>query len=374
MKKIIEAFRSAPDNLQDLLTRIRAKRQRIPGITSNQVSQYMSNLVTCAHYLVKLLKTHSLDGTKIADLFGIAGRLEQYLTRRGFSRFTVQNRLSAVRVLLSHASSFGFDHVSFRLAAEWNRILKLIRPRVGFATIVAFAVSNKVHPSRFDDSHLEEWGEMKFQQGRSQLYISALKAAFRNAVRDANLGSVFLRLNVNGRKARCAYPRRDTMPPALRSDISCILLWVRRRVSQGRLKLDISILRRDLVLLCAHVVSLPGRSKICTVDQVLRRDHLRSYIQFLKNKRNCKRSSIASRLTRIHTLIQVHPRFRNRDFSWWTPETRKYQPEPRSAFMERRRQRLLAYEELVAIPAKMERQWQALRDPFLGVQCGSYMI
>jgi len=362
MKKIIEAFRSAPDNLRDLLTRIRAKRQQMPCTTSNQVSPYMSNLVTCANHVARLLKTRTLESTKIANLFGIEGRLEQYLIRRGFSRFTVQNRLSAVRVLVSHASSFGFDHASFRLAAEWNRILKLIRPRIGFSTIVAFAVSNKVHPSKFDDSHLEEWGVMKFRQGRSQLYVSAVKAAFRNAIRDANLGSVFLRLNVSGQKV--PYPGRDKMPPALRSDIRRILAWVRRQVSNKRLRINISVLTRDLIVLCAHVVSLPGGAKIRTVDQVLRKDHLRSYIQFLKNKRNCKRSSIASRLTRIHTLIQVHPRFRKRDFSWWTPEIRKYRPDPPSTFKERRRQRLLAYEELANIPARMERAWQALQDPF----------
>src|SRR5580700_9363349 len=135
MKKVIETLRSVPDNLQDLLTGIRAKRKRHPGTTLDQVSRYMSNLVTCAHHVVRLLKTRTPEGTKISSLFGIEGRLEKYLLRRGFSRFTVHNRISAVRVLVSHASSFGFDHASFRLAAEWNRILKLIRPRIGFATI-----------------------------------------------------------------------------------------------------------------------------------------------------------------------------------------------------------------------------------------------
>jgi hypothetical protein len=147
------------------------------------------------------------------------------------------------------------------------------------------------------------------------------------------------------------------MPEALRSEI--VRIVDSRHVAKCITPETQREIVNDFEYFCGYA-NEECKEDIVSLEPFLNEPFVKQYAFWLRQKRKCKRTTVVGRICRMFSALETFPDFMNNDYSWIHSIYRKLRKEPESALKARRRQRYVAFEELVAIPARMRDERKAL--------------
>jgi hypothetical protein len=115
--------------------------------------------------------------------------------------------------------------------------------------------------------------------------------------------------------------------------------------------------------LCGFAVGVRGVTGLISLRPLLNEQFVKEFAFWQRKERNCKRTTVVGRLSRMFSALESSATFKNCDFSWIASVYRKLRKEPESALKESRRQRFVPFQLLATIPDLVGCERSALEAP-----------
>lgn len=261
--------------------------------------------------------------------------------------------------ILLRANELGWTSEAYALRQAWFPVRKATRAKApGSASIIEFAIARGKRPADFHPEDWAAWRASSFKRGMALLTVEGYEANFRAAMRDAGLTGLFPHLDLKSRKASTYALPLSAMHRNLRSEIARIKRWktamgiVAGRDSRFRVgPVTGEKLVDDLRALVGFVVKVRGKKGLKSLRQIVTKENVCAYIEWLADERGYGRNAILSRLSGIHGLTgQNYPLFRAGSFQWFANALRRIPLEPLEALRVRKDRRCAPYEVLWQVP------------------------
>ena len=351
------------DSMQVVLSAIHRDLSLDPTKTEKQVRKRMSDLVVAANHMAKSLKT-TWDRLTVSQAVENEEGFLDYISRSKLSPAS-KNQLPANRnAVLRYARKFGFSPASFTLLDEWDRVLALLTSEHGAMAVAKDAIRRKRRPIDFSNADLAVWADATLIAGRTYSYARNAQAAFLTAIRRSGLQSHFPLLDVAVRKPQTFKLRMTEMVEPLRDEITRIIESRRNQATLGAIGMAPAT-ETEIVEhfedLCGYAARVCGMENLVSLRPLLTEAFIKQFAFWMRKERMCKRTTVVGRLSRMVSSLATSPDFADLDFGWIYNVYRKLRPEPESALKERRRQRHIEFQELVAIPGRMYSDRTALQ-------------
>lgn len=352
------------DSLADIMEVINSRPASGDNSTTNTANKQLSRLRATAHKICAFLDKPA-DQILLCDLVEKDDDLIAFVESQGIGRQSAVQCVCEKNKILLRANDLGWTSKAYALRKAWVPVRKAIRGKApGAASIVEFAIERAKRPENFNPDDWAEWRVSAFKRGRTPLTVDLIEAKFRAAMRNAGLTGLFPYLDLKSRKATTYALPLSAMHRNLRSEIARIHKWktamgiVPGRDSKYRVgPVTGEKLIGDLRALVGFVVLVRGKKGVKSLRQVVTKENVCAYIEWLADERGYERNGILSRLTGIHGLIaQKHPLFRGGKFAWFANALRRIPFESLEALRVRKDRRCAPYEEVWQIPKAIAAQ------------------
>lgn len=373
------------DTLADIMDVIAFRPASGDNSATNTADSQLSRLRTTAHKICAFLDKPA-DQIRLCELVEKDDDLVAFLERQDIGHQSAVQCVCDKNKILLRADELGWTSKAYALRKAWLPVRKAIRGKApGAASIVEFAIELGKVPANFNPNDWAAWRTSASKRGLAPLTVDIIEAKFRAAMRNAGLTRLFPNLDLKSRKASTYALPLSAMHRNLRSEIARIHRWktaagiVAGRNSRFRVRpVTGEKLVSDLRALIGFVVVVRGKKGVKSLRQIVTKDNVCAYIEWLADERGYGRNAILSRLTGIHGLtVQRYPLFRRGSFAWFANALRRIPFESLEALRVRKDRRCAPYEVLWQVPktlaahreqathlSPMDRAW-ALHDELL---------
>lgn len=352
------------DTLADIMTVIDSRRERGDNSAADTADNQRARMRATAHKICVFLDK-AAEQIPLCDLVVNDNDLVAFVEGQGIGHQSAVQYVCDKNKILLRANELGWTSKAFTLRQAWFPVRKAIRGKApGAASIVEFAIARGKQPTSFTPEDWAAWRESAFKRGLAPLTVDCIEAKFRAAVRNAGMTRLLSCLDLKRRKASTYALPLSGMHRNLRREIVRIHRWktakgiVAGRNSKFRVgPVTGEKLVSDLRALVGFVVLVRGKKGMNSLRQIVTKEHVCAYIEWLANERGYGRSAILSRLTGIHGLIgQNYPLFRRGSFEWFANALRRIPFESLEALRIRKDRKCAPYEMLWQAPKAIATQ------------------
>lgn len=364
---LVDDALTLPDNdsMPAVLTAIRYDMSLDPTKTEKKVKKRMSDFVTVVNHMAKSLGVTADRLTVSAAVENEAAFLN-YIARSNLSPASKAKLPNNRDLVLQYARKFHFSPQSFTLLEEWDPIMRVLSPEYGASAIAKDAIRRKRRRTDFSQADLAVWADAALDAGRTFSYVRHAQAAFLKTIRNAELQGLFPQLDAAVRVLPSYKLRIEDMPEPLRAEIHEVLDSRRAKANLGTARISPTT-EREIIHhfedLCGFADGVRGMAGLISLRPLLNEPFVTEFAFWQRKERNCKRTTVVGRLSRMFSALESSAAFKDCDFSWIASVYRKLRKEPESAVKERRRQRFVPFQSLATIPDLISCERSALEAP-----------
>ena len=343
-----------PNNitLKDLLDRIHREFSRDSQLSRKNRGRRMLRLAQTVDQLaISAGKTPQTAGIRLL----VDGEAEflKHLQENELGTTALSSHVRRRNMLLHYAQEFELLQPEAE-RSTWDAVLvESGYEQAMVRSIVTYAKIQGLSPAEFTQIHLDGWREQRLQQeGITLTAVDQAEKAFRRALREGELQMLFPRFNAAKRTQDAFSLFIENMEEPLKTDVLGIVEWARAEAAKGSLRIGESA-RIQLEAICGYKVNIRHEKMPTSVDPLLTEKFLTRYVNWLHTVRGRTRASIRPLVSGLHTILLHYPRFAKKKITWWPNVLGQIDTEPDSATEQRREERALRFEELLAAIERM---------------------
>lgn len=355
---------AGPQTLADLMLLIESSMSGEIGRGSVAAKRYLTDARTITRYIERLCKLPA-QSIRLNDLVEIDAELIAFVEGEGINRESAVQYSCNKNKLLEKAHASGWTCESFELRQDWKPFRSVLKGHArGTFGIINDAVRDAIRPCEFTEQHVLAWTQAQLASGRSLLTVTADECHFRTQLRRAGLQKMLPGFDL-GSKAPPTYAATpNELDPGLLCQIESVITWKTAECVPGRdAKLAIrppsaTNLRKALLQLCGYAMKKhkPRLTNPTSLIEILDPEIVCPYIQWLKGVCKCKKTTITTRLSGIHSLACSHPLFAGRDYSQIRTELNRIEREPKHLLEERKKLKYVRYDLFASIPIQIQNE------------------
>jgi hypothetical protein len=340
--------------LKELLDLIRRDLSSDPKLSAKNLGRRMLRLSQTADQLAE-------SAGKVPETAGIRlvvdGETEflKHLHEKRWGTTASSLHVGRRNMLLRYAQRLGLLQPE-TINSDWDAVVDAAGyERCMVRSIITYAKIQSLSPAEFTQIDLDRWRKQRVQQeGIAMTALDQAEKAFRRALRKGNLQKLFPKFNAAKRTQPAFSLFMENMEQPLKADVRSIVEWARAEAAKGSLRIGESI-RIQLEALCGYAVNILQIEDLDSVDPLLTEAFLTEYVHWLYAVRGRSRASVRPLVSGLHTILLHHPRFAEQNITWWPNLLGHIDREPNSATEDRREERALPYEKLLAALKRMRR-------------------
>jgi integrase len=291
----------------------------------------------------------------IATLRQAIPDFELWLKSRPYSPKSISTFLYHLRRLISKAEELGYTEEGRALRIAWQPVCDALKNvRIAPRSVPQFAIARGKAPALFTREDLDAWGEWKAKRGLKNRTIRIEKGLFKQAIRKADLTSLFPKLDCDRMFSSYGVRTRD-MPEPLRSQVRKLLVWKQAKFVKGRPQktrhrpISAKLLENVLSRLFGFAVGVGGFKDIASLPELFCEDVVNAFAEWAINNREVSRDSLL-RLSMIYGAMRHHPEYKEADYSWFSELCNMLPEDDRAGRIARKAKKKVDYELLRAVP------------------------
>lgn len=190
-------------------------------------------LRTTANHVSNFLNV-PLEHMEIDVLVSLDPGFRNYLKESRYKKGSVRSYSNFVLILLKAAKQLGWQPRQSQFLEAWKAIADAMPPRSYCRGIIAYAIGHGKAPSQFCDDDLDAWGQMLLDNGRSYIYVTAVKGNFRRALVKSGFSARLPNLCCTSHKRSTYAVPLKCFPARLRAEVEELLKWKQNTYAEGR--------------------------------------------------------------------------------------------------------------------------------------------
>lgn len=347
--------------VEDVLARIEENRTEfIAAWGVKKAKRHLSAMHTVCKRLSGMFRL-PLASIRLDDLVDIDESFIAFIESLGIIHESAVQYVCDKDKLLDQACTLMmWRNAQWELRKSWEPVRKALKGNsAGCGGIVDFAVRLGKRPSEFSLTQMDAWKQEMFENKRSLLTVQTEESNFRTKLRRAGLQHL-IQLPLASKNPDQYVLPWDEIPPAIRKELKRIRKWkVKDCIATRKAGFAVRDVTADkIVKTLRQIYSYPVRVKricgITSLAQLLKDEKtVTEYIDWMRNERKNGVAGILSKMRNILALAQQHPLFRGRDYTWLSRKLALLPKEPKAKVRERKSRKLIAFELLAEIPAKI---------------------
>ncbi|MGO9083681.1 MAG: hypothetical protein ACLQBK_00505 [Candidatus Sulfotelmatobacter sp.] len=345
----------APTTLQELLD----------ILEKNPPTEFPTLRTTCS-WLAEYLE-EPIDRIMVDTVNDRRDGFRAFLAGRPFKENTIRSYVNHARILLKHASELGWKP-SDVVSEDWRSVVELASVK-GCKDLAKYLSRSRKSPTDVALEDVDDWIQMKLQQGSSYAYINNKKTRFWRILRDC--GCTEQTPTCFQREKHYGVPL-DQFPESLKNEVLGLLKWKRaefvanRPESWRHRKVSSDLLQDVFCGLFGFATNIHHESGITSLPQLVREEIVSSYLEWRINERRVKGYGIRCALRLLSAAMRQHPSYKSMDFGWFKPLLNSIPIEPKAEVKKRKAQKYLEYEVIESIPAKILAERRAVSKNEIG--------
>lgn len=352
--------------VSDLLREIRLAVTSAPGQQRKDLTNRLAYLRGSTAVLCRYLKKgNTPENTLIADIIGSEEGFIEWL--KIHAPITMRPiRVAGLRLLLLFARSVGFNHQTFAVENEWEKLPFVVMDHGAKGVIDALKRDN-IYPCEVAQDYLEVWQQEALKRGSGFAHVRRSVSQFKYRIRQAGLEAQFPKLNlapIQPSEYRVAVKK---MPRCVAAELEGIVHWLAEQDEAMIMRMGKTSRRafvRYVETLYGYVYHFYRIEKITKLNQLFTREIITAFGRWMYHDRTWNTHSISVLLRGIRTVLKAHPSFSTRDWNWILDLTKEFPEELESVVEHRRQKRAFNYdyETLSTIPGAIRKNRDSRED------------
>jgi Phage integrase family len=348
-----------PKTVADLIAALKYTQSRRNTQRSKKDYAHLGKLISVARRCAECLKKQPQD-VMLDDIIEIDEALIEYAEGLGLPRQNAVDHACSKWKLLRHAHQTGWTSSLYERHMAWDAVRDALgKETQGCGTIIKLGLDAEKDPWDFGEEDFDSWRAMMEGCGRSPLTIENTERTFRSKIRKAKLEWLLPLLDCESRLPSRYASEEDDLPFHIRLSLDEL----------EHFKTDEHVARRDagertgcrtpetiriaVRQIHGYATKHLGICGIQTLRQLLTKEIVCGFIDWLRHERKRGASGIRSLLGSLCHLTSVHRLFRGADFTWFRPKLRSLGKDPRWEIDERKNAKCVSYEEFAEVPRKL---------------------
>jgi Phage integrase family len=347
-RTVAEALSAIENRYEAMTTHSRAEKR------------LLSALRTTCKWVSKMLK-RPLACIPLDELVGVDKALIVYIERAGTGHQTAVQTICHKNKLLDHAHQFGWTCTEYELRKAWRPVRAAFRGNAkGYGSIIDFAIERNCPPGNFTKELMEAWKQDMLGRFRSLDTVVVEECHFRTTLRRAGWQPLFENINLASKNFPKYRISLEELPESLRKEILAVIYW--KTVDEDLDDRDIELMIRPvtgqnllkhLLQLAGYAIKVLGICGIVSLSQLLTKEIIFGYVEWLVKNGNCRSASITTKLSGIHHLTRTYPKLRDGDYGWFRAKLDTLRKEKHSHKQARKLNGLPDYPSIAEIVPKL---------------------
>ncbi len=322
-------------------------------------------LRTTARHVSNFLNV-PLEQLEIDVLVGLDPDFRNYLKERRYKEGSVRSYSNFVSILLKAAKELGWEPRQSQFFEAWKAIADAMPPRSYCRGIIAYSIRHGKAPSRFCDDDLDAWGQTLLDNGRSYIYVTAVKGNFRRALVKSGFSTRLPHLCCTSHKRSTYAIPVECFPATLRAEVEKLLKWKQDEYAEGRPRrqrlrpISANKLATCIARLYGVVTRIEKWKNVKSLVELVTKESLVHFIKWSLNERKVKSRSFAVGLSMLYAALKWNPAYQAEDLGWFRTLLSEIQPDSESERRERKLNKYLPYEVIRDIPAMIRERREEL--------------
>lgn len=244
------------------------------------------------------------------------------------------------------------------LHLEWEPVRTACAGSARLNAIIDDAVAHGRHTFEYTRADLGLWARELFKKIGPGCWHSQAQNAFSLVIGQPGLKNLFPRFRHDSEQLakadECGY-----LTPELERDLHRFRALRGREAIYSRVEFNLDTERdriQHVYWLCQYAVEQLNIWPLVLLDQVFTEPVISSWIEWLHDKKEYKRSSLKKVLSSIHNMLIKHPDYWKQDLRYFRKLARKYEKEVESAKAIRKEARMVDYKELLTVIGRMRQE------------------
>lgn len=289
-------------------------------------------------------------------LVDVRSRFSDYLKERRYAYNSIRTYRQNTQRLVRWAEQLGWVSGKQSVEEAWKPFLQALagNPRA-YTCIIFHAIQNCRMPAEFSVADLDGWGETMLRAGRQYRTVRQGKWHFRRALSATGLDVLLPKLVAASRMP--AYGIRSAeFPEPLCSQVKELLIWKQAKFAKGRPQwtrhrpVSAKLLEDVICRLFGFAKNIGDYCDATSLPSLFTEEIVSAFVEWGLNERGMSRSALL-RLSMLYGAMRHHPKYKNRDYSWFTTLFDRVPDDDQSAMQERKAKKSVPYEDLCKIPA-----------------------
>jgi integrase len=287
--------------------------------------------------------------------------LRRFLVERKYSKNSVRTYVNHVRLLVRYASEAGWEPGA-DFSEEWRRVITLASEKRCGDVAQHFAAIQK-GPAAVTEEDVDLWVHQATKEGLSYHLASKRRYWFWQVLIDCGYVQTLPLCLI--RKQRYGVPLQN-LPPKVKMEVSTLLKWKtattvfdRPKGAQHR-QVTAAQLEKNLCQLYGYAFNVCGQAEISSLAELMRGDIVRGFIEWSMNERRTKGRTLLRGLKLIAAALRQHPNYSTLDLKWLKQVLDNIPVETKSALKMRKATKVLPFDTVQAIPAKIRAERAAV--------------
>jgi integrase len=278
----------------------------------------------------------------------------RYLEQRPYAENSIRSYVNYGRILIQMALKEGWRPYQ-NLSQDWLRVLALASRRK-CTDPVRFLSIAKTNPRDVTPEDVENWAQIRLQEGASRKVVSLKKARLWNLLKECGITDHTPLSNIRA-QAYCV-PFQQ-FPQELRLEVERMLKWKTADFSIGRPKggqirqETASTIRKNICRLVGFATNIRGLSGVNSLSELIQKDFIEDFLSWCINERGVKGQTLRNHLGQLDAAMRQYPSFKSVDLSWFKPLLESLPLESESERRGRKERKYLEYTVIEGIPAKI---------------------